>query len=181
MSGSIVDWFTWPSRFWSVGPSVTRAAAWPAVQSRAAHPPEPATVDVEAGDLLEIAQWQRTGEWLWGARLAEQERPVAHAAADVVALYLPRVQERLRHPAGPPLKMFTHGQAPLRAVAALYGMILRGYAPRSVHVLGEHQWSPRARRLLEAALPFAEIVPTADVLGRAAALGGQATHATAAL
>jgi hypothetical protein len=42
----------------------------------------------------------------------------------------------------------------------------------SVIIYGEHQWPEQSRRLFEALLPFAEIVPTALLLERIEELGG---------
>jgi hypothetical protein len=73
---------------------------------------------------------------------------------------------------GPPLKFFTDGRNPLRAIVAAYSLLLNGYAPSSVLLYGEHQWNPASAALLRAAFPFAEEVPTERVLATALSLGG---------
>src|SRR4051812_25844381 len=35
---------------------------------RTAHSPTRNEIDVVSGDLLQVAQWQQTGDWLWGAQ-----------------------------------------------------------------------------------------------------------------
>lgn len=129
-------------------------------------------IEVSAGDVLEVAQWQLEGGWLWGARLA----PSGDTSDETLRRLLPhlgRVQRRLRNPSGPPLKMFFSGRAPARTVLCLYSMILNGYSPSRVVVYGEHQWSERSRRLFDVLLPFAEVVPAARVGERIEELGGE--------
>jgi hypothetical protein len=68
--------------------------------------------------------------------------------------------------------MFTGGTAPVRTAVAVYSMILNGYVPAEVLLYGEHQWGAEARVLLAAALPFARVVPSTEVLDRIGSLGG---------
>lgn len=137
-----------------------------------AHAPTRHEIEVQAGDVLEVAQWQLEGDWLWGARLS----PAADASEEALRRLLPyleRVHARLRDPEGPPLKMFFSGGTPARTVLCLYSMILNGYSPSRVVVYGEHQWPETSRGLFDALLPFAEIVPAARVAERIEELGGQ--------
>ena len=128
-------------------------------------------VDVRAGDLLEVAQWHEQGGWVWGACW---DRPAPAEPLEVLVPCRDAVLRRLGRPEGPPLKVFTDGEAPARTVVALYSMILNGYAPAEVLLFGEHQWSAEARALFAATLPFAQVVPTSAVSARLATLGGRA-------
>src|ERR1043166_7901185 len=128
-------------------------------------------IEVSAGDQLEIAQWQLNNDWMWGAQLI----PTRDAAAEarlLLSRYLEKVEHRLREPNGPPLKTFIEGYAPARTVLCLYSMILNGYSPARVILYGEHQWSDESRRLFDALLPFAEVVPTVQLKERIEQLGG---------
>src|SRR5881409_2386118 len=62
--------------------------------------------------------------------------------------------------------MYSGAAVPARSILCLYSMILYGYRPSSIHIFGEYQWNPEARDLLSALLPFAHVVPTADVQTR---------------
>lgn len=157
--------------FWDDDGSVIRRDGEVIHADRGIHAPSRSEVAVRAGDRLDVAQWQAHGGWTWGARLDPTSDPDADAEA-LLRRYLDAVRRRAAEPDGPPLKVYTSGQYPLRTVVAVLGMILNGYAPAGVHLFGEHQWSPRARALLTALLPFATVVPTASVLDRAGALGG---------
>lgn len=126
---------------------------------------------VGAGDVLEVAHWQCYGGWLWGATVVPQS--AAATVDDTVARYLPRVCRRLATPDGPPLKYYSHGGSPHRAIIALYSLILNGYAPSQVLLYGEHQWSAEIRDLFARAFPFATVVPTSEVFQRIQAFGGQ--------
>ncbi len=158
-----------PLAFWSDDGCIIRRAGRIVHEDREAHPLRPAELDVHAGDVLEIAHWQLYGEWKWaaaspGAVLTDPLGPFRAA--------LPAVEERLRRPEGPPLKLFTSGAGPLRAVLAVYSMVLNGYAPDGVLLYGGHQWSARARDLFRELLPFAREVDSGEVLLRARTLGG---------
>jgi hypothetical protein len=89
-----------------------------------------------------------------------------------LGVYLEDVAIRLACPSGPPLKLYTSGRTPVRAIAAVYSLILRGYSPAGVFLYGEYQWSPWTRDVFARALPFATVVPTEQVLGRAYEFGG---------
>ena len=137
------------------------------------HPPTRAEIDVQRGEGLRVAQWQSGGEWLWGAQLVDPEKePRLRTPADLVHFYLGAVQERLRHPDGPPLKMCLSGGEPIRTIVGLYSMILNGYAPSKVILFGEHQWNQRARELFASAFPFAEFVSTQRLMEDVGDIGG---------
>jgi hypothetical protein len=84
----------------------------------------------------------------------------------------PLAHRRLEHHNGPQLVMYTDGTAPVRAVVALFSMILNGYAPPEVLLFGEHQWDQRARDLFAAAAPFAQIISSDQFMEHARACGG---------
>lgn len=128
-------------------------------------------VEVRAGDVLEVAQWQLDGDWLWGARLSPAD--TFDETLRLLTPFLERVQRRLRDPDGPTLKMYFSGRTPARTVLGIYSLILNGYSPSRVIVYGEDQWPGRSRRLFEALLPFAEVVPAARVSERIVDLGGE--------
>jgi hypothetical protein len=139
-------------------------------EDRSAHTLQTHSLDVQAGDRLQIAQWQLIGGWLWGASYAIAA--TTNAQADVVAPYLPQVLAKLRQPNGPALKLFTEGAQPVRAVIAVYSLILNGYRPARVLLYGEHQWSAGAREYFARALPFAEVVANSVVLETVRGMGG---------
>jgi hypothetical protein len=128
-------------------------------------------IDVRAGDLLEIAQWNRDGEWRWGARWNVPAPGLE--LSDIVGRYRDTILQRLDRPEGPPLKMFVNGASATRAAIALYSFILNGYVPSEVVLFGEHQWNREARAFFAEAFPFARVVPTDEVYARIKALGGQ--------
>jgi len=68
--------------------------------------------------------------------------------------------------------MYTHGKAPIRALVALYSMVLNGYSPWGVSVFGEHQWDQRTCDLFAGLAPFARVVPTEQVLADVKKVGG---------
>jgi len=157
--------------FWDDDGSVVRRNGRVVHADRRAHRLLRHSLRVRAGDRLEVAQWQRRGGWLWGARMRGATAAPTAEPADLLASHLPRVQQRLRQPNGPALKLFTHGRSPLRMTLAVYSCILNGYSPVAVYLFGEHQWKPTDRSWIERALPFAKIVPTTDLLARLQALG----------
>jgi len=130
------------------------------------------TIEVTAGDCLEVAQWQLEGGSMFAARMARTDTSLERSAS-VLAPYLAAVERRLRAPNGPPLKMYFSGETPIRTVIALYSLILNGYSPASVQIFGEEQWTGESRALFESLLPFSTIVPRDDVLRRAEAAGGR--------
>lgn len=158
--------------FWDDDGSIIRRNGKVIHADRATHPLKRSEIEVRAGDFLEIAQWQNYGGWIWGARLISSN--VYHnPSSDLFLSYVDNVQQRLHQPNGPALKMYFHGGSPIRTVLALYSMILNGYRPSSVLVFGEYQWSEQSRKLFTKLLPFAQIVPTGDVLAHIRSAGGQ--------
>lgn len=149
--------------FWSDDGCIVRCNGVVLHEDRATHPLTRSTISVTAGDVLEIAQWQNHGAWKWGAELAPTH-------ADLLP-YRSAVAERLREPNGPALKLYFGDATPLRAVVALYSMVLNGYRPASIHLFGDYQWSPSTRQLLADLLPFAHVEPTAEVLAKVRSLG----------
>jgi hypothetical protein len=157
--------------FWADDGCIVRRDGRVVHADRAAHPLQRHTLRVDAGDRLEIAQWQACGDWIWGAWLGPLAATATATVAATLAAHLPTVLLRMRQPSGPALKVFTSAQSPLRLAATVYSCILNGYAPPAVYLFGEHQWTADSRRFIEQALPFATIVPTTDVVAALAALG----------
>jgi len=138
---------------------------------RSAHAAERREIEVIERERLEIAQWQLDGSWTWGASPAftdcvPREQYFLGALA--------AVQARLTQPDGPTLKIYTQGSCPARAALAIYSMILRGYAPSSVLLYGDYQWSEETRAFFQRVLPFATVVPSSSVAGVIRGLGGTA-------
>ncbi len=158
--------------FWDDDGCIIRRNGTIIHNDRSAHPLARSEIEVSAGDLLEVAQWQFGWDWLWGAEL----RPSSEAFDTVSTLtpYLDLVQKRVRHPDGPPLKVYTSGAAPVRTILAIYSLVLNGYAPPVVHLFGDQDWPAHARDLFSALLPFAHIHPTEQVLAQLRSLGGSA-------
>lgn len=157
--------------FWDDDGCVIRRDGRVVHDDRSAHPATRHELEARAGDVLEIAQWQFGWGWLWGGRVRRPGVPPTEPL-DVLLRYREAVRARLERPEGPPLKLYTNGATPLRAVLAVYSLILNGYAPAGVDLLGEDQWSERSRAVFAAALPFARVVPTGAVLDRVRAVGG---------
>ena len=156
---------------WDDDGSIVRRNGTVVHEDRSAHARQRHELDVCAGDVLEVAQWQVGWDWLWSAYLDDGDG-AALTVDGLVAPIRDAVQHRLDAPTGPPLKMFTNAASPLRVLLAIYSMVLNGYAPSGVHLFGDHQWSARAQHLLRWGLPFAEIHPTPAVLDRLRTLGG---------
>jgi hypothetical protein len=149
--------------FWDDDGCIIRRGGTVVHADRTTHPLTSSSIDVAAGDLLEVAHWQNSGDWQWGAavgRSAELLRPLRAAA-----------EQRLQVPDGPPLKLYFGDAAPLRAAVAVYSMLLNGYRPSGVHIFGDYQWSEATRRLVGELLPFAQIVPTEQVVRQIGGLG----------
>lgn len=159
--------------FWDDDGSVIRIDGRIVHEDRSAHGLARHEVEVSAGDVLEVAQWQLGWDWLWCARIAggAEEDRTPHS---ILLNWLPEVAEALCHPNGPPLKMYTSASQPYRAAAGIYSMILNGYAPASVHLFGEGQWSPANRECMAQLLPFAEVVPHWQMLQQVRSYGGPA-------
>jgi hypothetical protein len=158
--------------FWADDECAIRRNGQVIYQGRDTHTPTRGEVEVGAGDYLQVAQWQGTGEWLWGARVVKSGHTVGPSPDNLLRLYLSPVRERLAHPGGPPLKMYLSGIEPVRTIVALYSMNLNGYSPSKVVLFGEHQWDQWVRELFAAAFPFAEVVPTERLLKHFQELGG---------
>jgi hypothetical protein len=156
--------------FWDDDGSIIRRAGRIVHTDRTVHPLKRNEIDVNAGDELEIAQWQSYGEWKWAARLEPTVR-VNATAQTILAPYLPAVRKRLRKPNGPVLKVFTSGSAPARAILGIYSMVLNGYLPAEVILYGEHQWNDYSRQLFRDLLPFARVVPTNEFIRSLASFG----------
>jgi hypothetical protein len=157
--------------FWDDDGCIIRRNGRHLHEDRSAHVLTRHELAVNAEDILEIAQWQLTGGWLWGARASglsqRRLRP-----DELITGYAARSARRCRTPEGPPLKVFTDGRTPVRAAAAIHSLILNGYAPSQVLLYGDSQWSSAARDTFSRALPFAQVVPTGDVVSRIRAAGG---------
>lgn len=142
-----------------------------AVQQRIQH-----KIEVTAGTTLEIALHHTAGEWRWSAYLLAIDRADFTAPPDPVKLLLPyleQVQHRLQQPNGPPLKVYTSAREPIRAVLAIYSLILNGdYAPSAIYLFGSHQWRPARRMLMQQLLPFARIVPVRQITAHLKELAG---------
>lgn len=157
--------------FWDDDGCVIRRNGQIVHEDRSAHMLSRNEIEVEAGDILEVAHWQLHGGWLWGARL-DQPDGISINSVDVLMGYLGSIKELLRHSNGPPLKMYTNGAAAVRAVVSLYSMILNGYAPSQIILFGENQWSEKTKSLFNETLSFAEVVPTGEVISRVQSVGG---------
>jgi hypothetical protein len=155
---------------WDDDGCVVRRAGQVIHDDRTAHMLSPFQIDVRSGEELDVAHWQLTGEWQWGAAF-EAPQDIADPR-EALASVRPAVAARLERPDGPPLKVYTSGQSPVRAVVTVYSLILRGYAPSEVWLFGEHQWNPAARSLFAAALPFAQVAQTDALMHLAGAAGG---------
>lgn len=130
-------------------------------EDRSAHTPLRREVDVECGDVLQIAQWQKDGEWVWGAEPLSGSG--AEPTMDCLWPYYEAVLQKIQAPNGPPLKMYSHAVMPFRMILSAYSLILNGYVPSDVLLYGEHQWSGGARHILSSFVPFANIVSTDEV------------------
>jgi hypothetical protein len=157
--------------FWDDDGSIIRRKGKVIHEDRSAHAFRATKLELDAGDELEIAQWQHVGQWLWGA---EARVPSTAHNGDALNPYVPLVQRRLGGANGPPLKVFTNGRHPLRVVTSIYSLVLRGYSPSAVFLFGEVQWVDAARAFFERFLPFAHIVRDADFRNRIRQIGGHA-------
>ena len=148
--------------FWSDDGCIIRRCEKTIHCDQTTHKPTRSRIPVEAGERLEVAQWQNAGDWIWAARVDQIDNAVDTSLA-LLLRYLAKVDTRLKDPTGPPLKMYFSGQSPFRSALAVYSMIVNGYAPSEVLIFGEYQWSEESRRCLSALFPFARIVPTTEV------------------
>jgi hypothetical protein len=138
-------------------------------EDREIHPLQRHELTVRAGDVLEIAQWQFHGEWVWAGGV-EPRQPSLDEDLALFEPFRADVERALRHPNGPPLKTYFAANNPLCAALAIYSAILNGYRPAGVQIYGDYQWDPTRRHAVQRLLPFAEIVPTQSVLAAAGAL-----------
>jgi len=147
--------------FWDDDGCIVRRDGQVLHEDRRGHGLERHSIEVRKGETLEFAQWQDFQHWIWKACLIPSQ-PTLPAGA--LLPWLPRVQERLLTPNGPPLKMMTNGANSLRAALCVYSMVLNGYSPARILLYGEDQWTPERRQALTELMPFATVVPTADAL-----------------
>ena len=157
--------------FWDDDGCIIRRQGLLLHQDRSAHTMTRHELAVSGGDILEVAQWQLLGGWLWGGRVGGQVHR-RRSPLDVIAGYVGRVHDRCLLPEGPPLKVFTDGRCPLRTAVGVHSLILNGYAPSEVRLYGDSQWSHTAREAFGQTLPFAKVVGTEEVLGRIRSAGG---------
>lgn len=158
--------------FWDDDGSIIRRAGQVIHEDRSAHALQRHELNVSAGDVLEIAQWQLGWGWIWAGRLEAEEQKVQHSIHASFLDHLDEVQAQLQYPTGPVLKVFTHGGSPLFVAAGVYSMILNGYTPGAVVLFGEHQWSARTRSIFSEVLPFAQVFPTGEALQHIRGYGG---------
>jgi hypothetical protein len=157
--------------FWDDDGSVIRRNGEIIHEDRSAHGLTAHEVEVSLGDLLEIAQWQLGWDWMWCGRIRSTQDDDAAPETEFLRM-LPTVQERLRWPNGPVLKMYTSAAQPIRTAACIYSMILNGYTPSAVHLYGEDQWSSYSRGVIARLLPFVRVVPQHELLQHVRAFGG---------
>lgn len=124
-------------------------------EDRESHEPRRHEIDVAPGDRLDIAQWQRSGDWVWGARLAPAKNETTLEALEP---YRRPVYEALTNPNGPVLKIYTSAAHPLRCALSIYSMVLNGYRPAGIKVFGDYQWDGPRRLAMAELLPFAEFI-----------------------
>lgn len=158
--------------FWDDDGSIIRKNGVIIHSDRSAHSLTSHEIEVKEGDLLDVAQWQFGWDWIWGAYIIPTNGHMTPSPLDILMPYLQQVQQRLRQPEGPPLKVYTHGRTPISTIVAIYSMVLNGYVPSAVYLFGENDWNQRARRLFDALLPFVHIVPANQVLAHLQTLGG---------
>jgi hypothetical protein len=156
--------------FWDDDGCVIRLGGNVVHCDRTAHALRRSEIEVRAGTRLCIAQWQCVNEWVWAASFcAVLDQPDCEES---VLRHRDAVDDFLTRPNGPPLRVFSRGDAPVRTALAIYSMILNGYRPSQVELFGEHQWDSGAREFFEAMLPAARIHSTGTLLQSWRALGG---------
>jgi len=159
--------------FWDDDGSIVRYQNEIIHDDRSAHSLVRHEIEVHAGDILEIAQWQLGWDWMWCGRIQSPGSPDPRITDEFLER-MPIVEQQLRTPTGPPLKMYTNGQSPLRVLAAIYSMVLNGYTPGQIYLFGEEQWSARTRELFRELLPFAQVVSHDEALRHIRFFGGSA-------
>src|SRR5262249_1092320 len=90
--------------FWADDGCIIRRNVTIGHSDRSTHPLAGQTLPVRAGDLLEVAHWQNSGEWQWGAWL--------DLSVETLRSSLEFVQRKLASPNGPPLKLYFGEVAP---------------------------------------------------------------------
>ena len=90
-------------RFWDDDGSIIRRNDSVVHEDRSAHPRRSNHLEVEAGEVLEIAQWQAGWDWLFSAQVEDSEASPGLGPRDVLAPYRDLVLRRLASPDGPPL------------------------------------------------------------------------------
>jgi hypothetical protein len=161
-------------QFWDDDGSIIRQNGEVVHEDRSAHPLSPHAIEVTAGSMIEVAQWQMGWDWLWCARIQTPGSGSPLKSHEYLRTYLPIVCEQLSYPSGPPLKMYTSGKVAIRTIGSLYSMVLNGYTPAGIILFGEEQWSERARSLFSEFLPFARIVPHSQAIFAIQQWGGAA-------
>lgn len=152
--------------FWDDDGSIVRRRRGAIIhEDREAHPLARHELEVRAGEHLQVAHWQLHRDWKWGASLIPKGDEVS-IGAELFAPYLERVERRLQHPDGPPLKLYFSGRTPVRTLLSVYSMLLNGYSPSEVVIFGEEQWPQRSRQLFKQFLPFAQVIPADEVFRR---------------
>src|ERR1043166_3153558 len=157
--------------FWADDGCVIRRNDCIIHHDKRAHTAVRSEIEVIEGDLLLVAQWQKDGDWIWGAQPISSGE-VSERSASELWTYYEAALTGIRQQSGPPVKMYSNAATPMRTVISLYSLILNGYAPSEVHLFGEHQWSRSARDLLSSMLPFATIVSTDHVVDHIRRYGG---------
>jgi hypothetical protein len=156
--------------FWADDGCIIRREGVIVHLDKSAHSLARGEIDVGGGDILHVAQWQKDGEWVWGAQ------PISSrdASMSIGSLwgYYEAALGRMQTPNGPTLKMYSHAGTPIRTIVSIYSLILNGYVPSGVLLFGEHQWSRGSRDLLYSMLPFAQVVSTDEVNERIRMYGG---------
>lgn len=164
--------------FWDDDGSIVRRREEIIHEDREAHPLSRHELAVRAGEHLQIAHWQLHRDWKWGAQLVPKGDEVS-IASELFEPYLERVERRLEHPTGPPLKLYFSGRTPVRTLLSVYSMLLNGYSPSEVLIFGEEQWPDKSRQFFKQFLPFAQVTPVGEVFRRLEELGAHALIAMA--
>jgi hypothetical protein len=158
--------------FWDDDGSIVKRNGLIAHEDRAAHSMQRHELEVETGDILEVAQWQLGWGWQWCAALEKNSAPGKSIQSSFLKFHS-AAESQLKQPNGPALKMYTNGSNPLRAIAGIYSMLLNGYTPSSILLFGEEQWPERSRSLFSQLLPFARVVPLQEALSHIRRQGGE--------
>lgn len=158
-------------RFWDDDGCVIRRNGATVHDDRQAHALTQHCLEVYAGEILDVAHFQCTHDWLWCASMAPRDGRDPHPDDEFLRL-LPDVRARLAHPTGPVLKMYTNAAHPFRVATSIYSLVLNGYSPSAVNLYGDEQWSQENRAHLKRLLPFARVVSQMEFLQHVRAFGG---------